>query len=55
MAATGDGGCEVKHTLCKGTAVAKFKGRKAGDPVFRCCFWCLGWLRKQGVKVKQVP
>ena len=47
--------CEVKtHLACTGLAVRKVTGPKRGDPVFFCCFGCESYLRRHGLKLKEV-
>lgn len=47
--------CEVKsHVFCNGIAVRKMKGTKKDDPVFNACWGCQLWMRRNGIKFKEV-
>lgn len=47
--------CEVKtHLACNGICVRKYTGPEKGDPKFNCCIGCAWYLKRQGVRLKEV-
>lgn len=42
--------CEVGTEMCSGSLMAKFRGKKKGDPEFWCCGACMVMLKRQGLK-----
>ena len=42
--------CEVGTEMCSGSLMAKFRGKKKGDPEFWCCGACMVMLKRQGIK-----
>lgn len=47
--------CDVKtHVACNNSCVRRMTGPKKGDPVFNCCIGCHWYLKRQGLKLKEV-
>lgn len=47
--------CEAKlQVACNNQGVRTVRGPKRGDPQFACCLGCRAYLRRQGVKVKDI-
>jgi len=47
--------CEVRtHLACNNQVVRRLTGPKKGDPQFYCCIGCAAYLRRQGVRLKEV-
>lgn len=47
--------CEVRtHIGCNDVGLRKMTGPEKGDPVFWCCIGCAAYLRRRGVRLKEV-
>ncbi len=47
--------CEVGSFIgCNGCGVRVLTGPRKGDPVFRCCMGCEAYLRRGGIRLREV-
>lgn len=47
--------CEVRSDLaCNGQIIRRYVGVKKGDPKFNCCIGCAAYLKRQGVRFREI-